>query len=287
MDSIISQLITEWGTLGLLLGLIIWIVIDSWKNSKKNNLSGVINEIKLVSGDIKTVSGKVDNLEEKINIVNTKVDDVDDKFDRRIDGIEDKVNNLPQLHIEELIMYNKKNQSIHTKEMLDLLRLGPKLHDTLREYNESIHSDHIFIGSFHNGNKSITGIPYYKFDIIAERFGEQKVEQDCEFAYMYKDSDILRFDKLPALLVQQEILHFEVPETGDTKLSENDDIIWRRMRGRGIRQIALHILKDKSNTPSGFVGVVRYDSDPMNLKELHMCARQLESNYHEAENNNQ
>ena len=285
MDTIIAQIITEWGSIGLLLAILIWLGVESWKNSKKNNLSGVISEIKNVSGEIKVVSGKVDNLEDKISIVNTKVEDVNDKFDKRIDDIETKVNNLPQLHLEEVISYNKKNQNTHTKEMLDLLRLGPKLHETLKEFNSLINSDHIFIGSFHNGNTSITGIPYYKFDIIAERFGENKVEQDCEFAYMYKDSDILRFDKLPAMLVQQNSIYFSVPEEGKTELAENDDIIWRRMRGRGIRQIALHILKDKSNTPSGFVGVVRYDFEPMNLQELHLCARRLETDYHSAENN--
>lgn len=285
MDTIIAQIITEWGSIGLLLAILIWLGVESWKNSKKNNLSGVISEIKNVSGEIKVVSGKVDNLEDKISIVDTKVEDVNDKFDKRIDDIETKVNNLPQLHLEEVISYNKKNQNTHTKEMLDLLRLGPKLHETLEEFNSLINSDHIFIGSFHNGNTSITGIPYYKFDIIAERFGENKVEQDCEFAYMYKDSDILRFDKLPAMLVQQGSVHFSVPEEGETELAENDDIIWRRMRGRGIRQIALHILKDKSNTPSGFVGVVRYDFEPINLQELHLCARRLETDYHSAENN--
>lgn len=280
MESIISQFITEWGTFGLMIFLIGYFVYDSWKTQKtrKDNNTKAIDAVQ-------KVADKMDNLDMKISIVNDKVDIVTDNFDTRIDKLEKTVNDLPQLHLEELQALALKQQEEHTKIMLDLLRLGPDLHTVLKVYNEKINGDHIFIGSFHNGNKSITGIPYYKFDIIAERFKSNIVEQDCEFAHMYKDADILRFDRLPILLVQKGILHFTVPEKGVPELSEVDDIIWRRMKGRGIRQIALKILRDKSNTPSGFVGVVKYDFEEMNIDMLDICGKELEANYHKAENN--
>lgn len=280
MESIISQVIAEWGTFGLILILIAYLVYDSWKSTKnrKDNNEKAINAVS-------RVADKVDNLDMKISIVNDKVDDVSEIFDNRIDKLEKTVNDLPQLHLEELQALTIKQQVEHTKMMLDLLRLGPNLHNVLREYNDKINGDHIFIGSFHNGNKSITGIPYYKFDIIAERFKTDIVEQDCEFAHMYKDADILRFDRLPILLVQKGVLHFTVPEEGTPELAELDDIIWRRMKGRGIRQIALRILRDKSNTPSGFVGVVKYDFEELNIDMLDICGKELEANYHNAENN--
>lgn len=280
MESIISQFITEWGTFGLMIFLIGYFVYDSWRTqrARKDNNSKAIDAVQ-------KVADKVDNLDMKITVVKDKVDDVTDIFDNRIDKLEKTVNNLPQLHLEELQALNLKQQEEHTKMMLDLLRLGPNLHNVLREYNDKINGDHIFIGSFHNGNKSITGIPYYKFDIIAERFKTNVVEQDCEFAHMYKDADILRFDRLPILLVQKGLLHFTVSEEGTPELAELDDIIWRRMKGRGIRQIALRILRDKSNTPSGFVGVVKYDFEELNTDMLDICGKELEANYHSAENN--
>lgn len=280
MESIISQFITEWGTFGLMIFLIGYFVYDSWKTQKarKDNNSKAIDAVQ-------KVANKVDNLDMKITVVKDKVDDVTDIFDNRIDRLEKTVNNLPQLHLEELQALSLKQQEEHTKMMLDLLRLGPNLHDVLRDYNDKINGDHIFIGSFHNGNKSITGVPYYKFDIIAERFKTNMVEQDCEFAHMYKDADILRFDRLPILLVQKGLLHFVVPEEGSPELAEVDDIIWRRMKGRGIRQIALRILRDKSNIPSGFVGVVKYDFEELNINMLDICGKELEANYHNAENN--
>lgn len=280
MESIISQFITEWGTFGLMIFLIGYFVYDSWRTQKarKDNNSKAIDAVQ-------KVADKVDNLDMKINMVKDKVDDVTNIFDNRIDRLEKNVNDLPQLHLEELQALTLKQQEEHTKMMLDLLRLGPNLHNVLREYNDKINGDHIFIGSFHNGNKSITGIPYYKFDIIAERFKTNVVEQDCEFAHMYKDADILRFDRLPILLVQKGLLHFTVSEEGIPELAEVDDIIWRRMKGRGIRQIALRILRDKSNTPSGFVGVVKYDFEELNTDMLDICGKELEANYHSAENN--
>ena len=280
MESIISQFIAEWGTFGLMIFLIGYFVYDSWKTQKarKDNNSKAIDAVQ-------KVADKVDNLDMKISVVKDKVDDVTDIFDNRIDRLEKTVNDLPQLHLEELQALTLKQQEEHTKMMLDLLRLGPNLHDVLKDYNDKINGDHIFIGSFHNGNKSITGVPYYKFDIIAERFKTNMVERDCEFAHMYKDADILRFDRLPILLVQKGLLHFTVPEEGVSELAEVDDIIWRRMKGRGIRQIALRILRDKSNIPSGFVGVVKYDFEELNINMLDICGKELEANYHNAENN--
>ena len=139
------------------------------------------------------------------------------------------------------------------------------------------------MGSFHNGNSSLSGIPYYKFDIIAERFSPTKVKRDCEFAHMYKNSDILRYDTLPILLVQNGSIYFKVPEEGECEISNYDDIIWRRMRGRGIKQIAIRLTKDSKNTPSGFVGVVKYDDAELKLEYLDECGRDLEEIYKDAE----
>ena len=81
------------------------------------------------------------------------------------------------------------------------------------------------------------------------------------------------------------MIDYQYSEEGTPELAELDDIIWRRMKGRGIRQIALRILRDKSNTPSGFVGVVKYDFEELNTDMLDICGKELEANYHSAENN--
>lgn len=278
MDSIISQVIAEWGLYGLILlgfGYIIW---DNWKTNKtkKNDNNQIITAVN-------SMGGKIDNLHDKIKLVDEKVDEFKSQVDTKISMVEEKIDQVPSNQIQQLDDRDVNKQKAHLKQLDDLMKLGPKLHRIIQTANNNIGSDHIFVGSFHNGNSSLSGIPYYKFDIIAERFSPVKVSQDCEFAHMYKDSDILRYDMLPSLLVQQGTIYFDIPEDGDISMSNFDDIIWRRMRGRGIRQIALRLTRDSKGSPSGFVGVVKYDHNKLNLEHLEICGRDLEEIYKEAE----
>jgi hypothetical protein len=278
MDTIISQFIAEWGTLGVVLFAIGWMLWDNRKSNKTKNSQN--NETLTV---VKGLGGKIDNLYDKINLVDQKVEDFKDQVDTKIEMLQDKVDTLPETHIVRMQQVQNQQNEAHLKQMDDLMKLGPKLHRIIQTANQIIGSDHIFIGSFHNGNSSLSGIPYYKFDIIAERFSPHKVARDCEFAHMYKDADILRFDTLPSLLEQNTLIHFTVPEEGEVELAGYDDIIWRRMRGRGIRQIALRLTRDSAGSPSGFVGVVKYDDTELNLNALDNCATEPEDIYHSAE----
>lgn len=281
MDAIISQFIAEWGTLGVVLFAIGWML---WDNRKNNRTKTFQNNETLTA--VKGLSGQIENLSGKINIVDKKVDEFKEQVDNKIEILEDKVDAAPAHHMAQLDAVQIEKDKAHLKQMDDLIKLGPKLHRIIQNANQMIGSDHIFVGSFHNGNSSLSGIPYYKFDIIAERFSPHKVARDCEFAHMYKDADILRFDMLPSLLVQNGMVYFEVPDEGDVQLAEYDDIIWRRMRGRGIHQIALRLTRDSKGSPSGFVGVVKYDNTKLNLGGLENCAIELEEIYHNAENKN-
>ncbi len=278
MDSIISQFIAEWGTMGLVLFAFGYIIWDNWKTnkSKKNNNDEVITAVN-------SMGGKIDNLHDKIKLVDEKVDEFKSQVDAKIEMVEEKIDQVPSNQIQQLDNRDDKKQKAHLKQLDDLMKLGPKLHRIIQTANINIGGDHIFVGSFHNGNSSLSGIPYYKFDIIAERFSPLKVSNDCEFAHMYKDSDILRFDTLPSLLEQQGLISFKVPEEGDIDMANFDDIIWRRMRGRGIRQIALRLTRDSKGSPSGFVGVIKYDMTDMKLEFLESCGRDLEEIYKEAE----
>lgn len=251
----IVKLVTELGSFGLLLCLAGWIIYnyikDNPKGSKTNDdlkklLDDSVNDIK---SSLNTINNRVGELEVSVNNLKTKA--------------EIKIPEKPS----------------HPKQFLDRLKLGPQLHKTLNTFRTRINADHIFIGSFHNGNESITGIPYYKFDIIAERFRPDKVERDIEFAFMYKDADLLRHDLLPSEVVQSGTVHYTIDEDGNSILADIDDIIYRRMVGRDIKQLAISLLRDPSGTPSGFVGCVRYDYDKIDLQELKDCGSELENVY--------
>ena len=282
MENVILYILQEWGHLGVLivmLGGMCWGGYKIYKSHEKNAVEKKDDLKKLEEN----ITDQISVLVQSIKVLDEKVDVFNDKFESQIEVLDKKIESLPADHIKAISERDEINSKKHIKQLDDLMKLGPRLHDIMKNSNEEIGSDHIFLGSFHNGNSSLSGIPYYKFDIIAERFKPEKVHCDCEFAHMYKDSDILRYDMLPITLVQKGMVYFVVPEAGSTELSEYDDIIWRRMRGRGIRQIALCLLRDSKCRPSGFIGCVSYSMDQLNLDKLVTCGKELEMIYREAE----
>ena len=256
MESIV-KLITELGSFGLLLGLAGFIIYSYIKDHPKNSTTKINTNNNLSNYDeFKTAfNNAIAEVKTSLNII---------------------TNRLDKLEIANLSQHKKDS---HSKQFLDRLKLGPQLHKTLNTFRNRINADHVFIGSFHNGNESITGIPYYKFDIIAERFRPDKVENDIEFAPIYKDADLLRHDLLPSEVVQTGIAYYIIESDNTSSLSDVDDILYRRMLGRGIKQLAISLLRDPSGTPSGFVGAVRYDYEEMDLSELKDCGAELELIY--------
>ena len=249
----IVALVTELGSFGLLLGLAGWIIYDYIKN--KGNRS-----------DSRNIDDNIIEIKKSVNTLNVKVASLEDSI------IEIKTNSLNG--------HQSQTKDSHSKQFLDRLKLGPQIHRSLNNFCNRINADHVFVGSFHNGNESINGIPYYKFDIIAERFCKNKVEDDIEFASMYKDIDLLRHDLLPSEVVQQGLVHYTIYDDKENELEEVDDIIYRRMVGRGIRQLAISLLHDPTTgMPSGFIGCVKYNYDNIDLNELRECCRELEEIY--------
>lgn len=251
----IVKVATELGAYGVLLALAAYLLYHYIKTNKSNaNSNDSIKELKA-------------DLKDFISATNTR-------FTSLEKTILDMKVNTPQV----IIQPNDVKDN-HSKQFLDRLKLGPNIHASLRNFCNRVNTDHIFVGSFHNGNESITGIPYYKFDIIAERFAKNKVNDDIEFAFMYKDADLLRHDLLPSEVVQQGLVHYIIDENENSYLEEVDDIIYRRMVGRGIKQLAISLLHDPTGMPSGFVGCVKYDYNEMDINELRECGKELENIY--------
>ena len=263
----IVKLVMETGSFGLLLGLAGFIIYNYIKNGPFAKTTKTQDNVEI----IRTIIGEnTKEIKDSIKDQGQRIDSVEKSVSIQID----KINN----RIDDLETNDVKTPS-HTKQFLDRLKLGPQLHKVLNTFRTRINGDHIFIGSFHNGNESLTGIPYYKFDIIAEKFRPDKVDRDIEFAFMYKDADLLRHDLLPTEVVQRGTVKYIINEDGASELQDIDDIIYRRMCGRNIKQLAISLLRDPDGTPSGFVGCVRYDYENIDLDELRSCGDELEQIY--------
>lgn len=278
MESIVSEIITQWGTLGVIILFAIWIIYsgikDGFKSGKKsdNQKSPQIDSGALLMNKI---SDQIDRLEDKVD----RLDINSNNINNRLIVVETKIANQPQVFAQHINKIQADNAAAHNKMIEDQMKLGPELHKILGEYKDKMKAHHIFLGSFHNGTTSLSGIPYCKFDLIAEKFSPDDVDRDIEYAFIYKDTDILRHNKLPITLLNENMVHYVIDENKNSELSEIDDVIYRRMVGRDIKQLAVHITRDEKGKPSGFVGCTRYDYEDIELSELKTCAKELELIY--------
>jgi hypothetical protein len=171
------------------------------------------------------------------------------------------------------------------KMFIDSLRLGEEAFKVLKDYTSKINCTHIFVASFHNGSNSLTGAPYFKFDIIKEAFHPTDVQpNDHPFEDVYRNNLLSLYDKLPLALINEEILYFNLEDPKSKALMEKlDRIIISRMQGFNIKQIALHVTYD-GDLVSGFVGCVKYDNEKLNLDQLKLCVKELEKIYSKNKN---
>jgi hypothetical protein len=195
--------------------------------------------------------------------------------------MEERINTQPQIFINEIQQRENQLKEEHDKMFDYQIELSPQIHDVLARSRKLINSDHIFLGTFHNGTSSLSGVPYYKFDLVAEKYNPENVDRDVEFSHMYYNADMMKHNKLPITLIQKGQVHYIIDENKKSELSKIDDIIYRRMIGRDIKQIALNILRDSNGKPSGFVGCVKYDYEELDLSELTTCAKNLEKLYNQ------
>lgn len=294
MESIFSTLIAEYGLSGVILAFLIWQYYQNAKNKpniSRDDLTGLRNDIKTnMDEKINNISSYITSerevLKEMIDLTDGRIDDLKGNIEDKISNLSDKIDNLdsqitkqPTNLIEHIRTHEKEMKAEHDRLFDRQLELGSEISDILIKYRTLTNFDHIFLGSFHNGTSSLSGVPYYKFDLIAEKFSPDKIDRDIEFAHMYYNADLMKHGKLPITLIQNNRLHYVIDENGYSDLSKIDDIIYRRMCGRNIKQIALQLLRDKTGKPMGFVGGVKYNYDRIHMESLSNCAEKLESLY--------
>ena len=296
MEDVAARYISDWGPLGLLIVFAIYIIYNHIK-SALDSKSNDNKEYKNITHDTDILITQMSSLKESIrtsvDTINLRIDGLKDNFNqkhevlnKRLVNLEDKVKNQPSEFISSIEDYNIKSRNEHNAKLLKQIEIGPLLHRIMGRYLDIINCDHIVIGAFHNGTSSLGGIPYCKFDIISEKFNPKKTTYDVEFAPMYKNVDITLHNRLPSILIQNNFVHYYISEDSDNcELDDVDDVLYRRLLGRGISQIALHILRDSCGLPVGFVGCIKYDSSNMVCREISACAKEIEQMYNDKINN--
>lgn len=285
MDQVITSVIAQWGVFGAIIIAAGYIIYDNIKNNhKKINLDGKLDKL---SDIVSKYSIENIDIKRQLNDLTIKTNNINCNEDIKdyIDDLTKKINNLEvqiKSHISELNDNNHKCRKNHTEKLINRVSIAPKIHRILATYYDRIHCDHILLGYFHNGTSTVSGIPFYKFDLVAEKYTPGKSEHDAEFINLYKDVDILSHDRLPIELLQNKQVYYSIDENGDSILKDIDEILYHRLIGRCVKQIAFNILKDHDENLEGFVCCIKYDYKEVNLKELKNCARELEDLYNNA-----
>ena len=247
-------------------------------NPKENN--GVYSKEDLIYDVVRDLQVTVKDNNNRLNSLNDRFNDLQDDFDTKVTYLETRVNQIPVENIVKAFTEADRIKSENEQKLfLDTLCLGNRADELLEEYTKKINCTHIFIASFHNGASSLTGNPYFKFDIIKEAYHPIDIqENDHPFEPVYRDCQLSLLGKLPAVLVEKKLLHFTLDENDKSELENYDNIIINRMRGMGIKQLALSVAYD-NGIVSGFVGCVKYDYETMNITKLVECTHKLELIY--------
>ena len=288
MEQLFSSIFAQWGVAGIVVAAALYIIVDNFKNKKTSKCSDQkLDDIKQgldnVKSEIPTLKTKMEYFENSLKYINTdlnkKIENFNNIILEQIDNIKDDINNNPHSIIQELDTRAYNLSMLHNDQMVNQIKIAPQIHEIMSDYIDRVGCDHMFLGLFHNGTSSISGVPFYKFDIVAERFNPTGCPQDYEFGHMYKDVDILRHNKLPIELIQNKHAYYRINDDNSSELSNVDDILYRRMIGGGIKQIALTIIQKENQIPIGFVGCVQFDQENINFKELERCASEINQIY--------
>lgn len=267
METFANTIIQTYGIFGLLFLLMIGVCYLIW-GDRKNKWGAKIDTLQ---GSVKNLDNKIDLTDEKMANRINNLDGKIDSLDVRVDGLESKIdfNGSYQEHIKEV-------QEQATGLMLK--GLGGKLSQVLKKHCSSSDCDHIFLGSFHNGTSDLRGTHYCRFDILIDEFRDplHLRKNDVEFHPLYQDENVLAYGNMPHAVVHAGKYCFDLE---NQVLFDSCDILYRRCKSRDIKQLAFCILYDKDSSPMGFVGAVSYIKREINMKDLELCAREIENIY--------
>ena len=267
----VSQLIGTWGTFGLVFIVMAWYIYNDIKNNKfKKEDTSITND------KFEVVDKKIDNLSIDLSNKYENISTGMHHINERVNNLEDRIETQPDLVYQKFKEADNRKIEMHSALLQGRINVGPKIHNILNAFYDSTNSDHVAVALFHNGTTTLTGIPYYKFDIIAEKFDLDN-ENDYEIAPLYKDTDIIRHNLLPLEIIQNTCMQYIIEP--DCRLQDIDSILYRRAYGLGAKHLAIGIFRDENGVPAGFLGAVNFKNNEINMKEFNNCIDMLQQTY--------
>jgi len=264
MDNILIDLIARWGTAGLFViagGYIIW---DSWKKSKK---------IEEWFRDKVTAQESRSEVNNSLTKISDKLDGLKNEHDTFCDEIRGRVATIEA----SISKHHPDHHHVELQRMTAVTHIAPSIHSLIAEGLKNCECDHIAVALLHNGNVSLSGIPYVKFGVIAEKYKPIHNPQDIDLTMRYKDEDITSHNRLPSCIVQNPQVEFEI--TPDSPLIDIDPIIYNRCAAIGIKRIGFEAIRDIQGLTTGFTIIYKFDDSPLDMVSLHNTTSAIEDLY--------
>lgn len=244
MQEIFGQIVAQWGLVGVLGIAAGWIIYDSFKKNKemekyyREKMDEKNELISQMRGDYTPDNG----LTSRLDTILSRMDELEAKFDSTHPNfVEEEINKLTAI-----------------------ANIAPIIHSVLNSSIADIKADHMLVGLLHNGTHTITGTPFMKFDVVAEKFFPVRNPQDDELSGLYKDHDLMQHNRLPAVVLQGEARVFDIPAG---ELKDIDPYLNSKLVKRGVKYIAFDIFRDANGLPNGFVCVYSF-GDRIVIPEL-------------------
>ena len=276
MDQALVTALTQWGMAGVAIIAAAYVIWNNHKEeqknkkryeekleelNKKNSTRESMSDLKT---DISSIIGKIDTLSCSQDECRTKLVDMGN----RITVVEEKI--------------EKRNSSHSQKEaerLMKLTKLAPTIHSVIQSNMEDMNADHVFVALLHNGTQSLTGIPFMKMDVIVEKFNPLENPNDIEYSTQYTNEEIMRHDKLPAVILHQDFLDIRVNEDGYSQMDALDAISAREMRKIGTKRIMFECIRDVDTCVMGFVCAYSYNTDDIHVETFRDMVKMLERLY--------
>lgn len=281
MDEFLSAAVAQWGMAGLFViaaGYIIWSNHKEAKETKKK-YEDLYNE-------------RMEHMEERyaekgrasasIQKMNTDTSAAINKLGDKIDSIAttqvemgEKINELDTT-VNGLV---NKARHADTERYTKIIRVAPTLNTICVNNMEEMRVDHIFVALLHNGTSGITGIPFIRQSVIVEKYDPIKNINDINYTVAFKDDELTKHDKLPAAILQNDIVDINVNDNGHSKMEDLDIISAREMAKIGTKRILFKAIKDERGVPMGYICAYSYITRDVDLELFRETAETIERVY--------